>query len=219
MEPRLSPEQLDALVALASLEPRFALTGGAALAGVYLGHRSTRDLDLFFHDEESLGRLPERAVACLRASGFDAHMDERFESFCRVLARRDGEIVVVDLVADPVPTLEPPVAHRIGAALVLVDSVREILANKLCALVGRSELRDLIDLRALLGTSDDLAGPLADAARKDGGFSPIVLAWSLERFPLTKVASAEGLPPAEVESLDAFRQALVSRLVALTAPI
>jgi len=52
---------------------------------------------------------------------------------------------------------------------VLVDPAPEILANKLCALLSRSELRDLVDLFALerAGLRIDEALPLA--ARKDAG--------------------------------------------------
>ncbi len=43
----LSALQQDVPAAFFSREHRFFLTGGAALAGFYLGHRETHDLDLF----------------------------------------------------------------------------------------------------------------------------------------------------------------------------
>lgn len=218
MIPRLSAAQYVALDALAPIEPRFALTGGAALAAVYLGHRTTRDLDLFFHETEPLGRIPDRAVASLRAAGFESTIEERFETFCRVLARRAEETVVVDLVADPVDTIEGPMEVTIGGARVLVDTLREIAANKLWALVGRSELRDLLDLESMLGAEIDLSMALNDAAAKDGGFSPLVLGWSLQRFPLAKVGRAEGLDDATTSRLDAFRKDLIERVARLAMP-
>ena len=45
---RLTPLQERVLGLLAAIRPRWTL-GGGALAGVHLGHRTTRDLDLFFH--------------------------------------------------------------------------------------------------------------------------------------------------------------------------
>ncbi|NOT29556.1 MAG: hypothetical protein HOP15_03800 [Planctomycetes bacterium] len=39
---------------LAEMKPRWTLTGGGALSGVHLGHRATRDLDLFWHDLSEL---------------------------------------------------------------------------------------------------------------------------------------------------------------------
>ena len=44
---RLSPLQHDRLTAFFAREDRFFLSGGAALAGFYLRHRETHDLDLF----------------------------------------------------------------------------------------------------------------------------------------------------------------------------
>ena len=61
-----------------------------------------------------------------------------------------------------------------------VDSLREIAANKVCALLGRAEIRDLVDLRAILQKGFDLASVLRDAERKDGGVSPATLAWVLD---------------------------------------
>jgi hypothetical protein len=43
----LTQLQQDLLDAFFRREQRFFLTGGAALAGFFLGHRSTHDLDLF----------------------------------------------------------------------------------------------------------------------------------------------------------------------------
>lgn len=98
------------------------------------------------------------------------------------------------------------------------DTMREILANKLCAVLGRSELRDLVDLRALLGAGLSLEPALVDAGRKDGGFSAVQLAWALRAFPLDKVASAEGMGTRETAALAAFRDDLVSALLRLNAP-
>jgi len=43
----------DLLEAFFAREPKFYLTGGAALAGFYLGHRTTLDLDLFTQSVEA----------------------------------------------------------------------------------------------------------------------------------------------------------------------
>jgi hypothetical protein len=38
----------------AGIDPHWTLTGGGALAGVHLGHRETRDLDLFWRSRPEL---------------------------------------------------------------------------------------------------------------------------------------------------------------------
>src|SRR4051812_20084129 len=56
---KLSGIQRRVLEALADIEPPFVLSGGAALSGVHLGHRTTRDLDLFWRNRAKLEGLPE----------------------------------------------------------------------------------------------------------------------------------------------------------------
>ncbi len=50
MQDRLSPLQREVLEGFFELAPGYFLTGGAALAGFHLGHRTTEDLDLFVHE-------------------------------------------------------------------------------------------------------------------------------------------------------------------------
>ena len=102
---------------------------------------------------------------------------------------------------------------RFGNAEILVDSARAILAEKLCALLERSELRDLIDVEALLHAGEKLDVALADAPRRDCGFSPLTLAWVLRSLDVHAVAPSAGLDEAAAEKLDAFRQRLIEELV------
>jgi hypothetical protein len=77
---RLSPLQQDLLAAFFAREQRFFLTGGAALAGYYLHHRRTSDLDLFATGDTSINqgvrarrRLSERrSIPCRRVRIFAA---------------------------------------------------------------------------------------------------------------------------------------------------
>ncbi len=95
----------------------------------------------------------------------------------------------------------------------LVDSPRAILAEKLCALLERSELRDLIDVDALIRSGESLDVALADAPRRDGGFSPLALAWVLRDFDVKKLALAADIDGPTASGLDTFRQSLVERLI------
>ena len=123
-------------------------------------------------------------------------------------ARRDDEIVVIDLVAEPVPTIEPPLAMAPG---IHVDTPHEILVNKIAALYSRNAVRDLFDVKCLLEAGGDLGRALRDAPRKDGGVSGPGLAWILEQWDVRKAAMQSGF---DAEALDAFRQVLIARLLA-----
>jgi hypothetical protein len=215
---RLSPLQLRIVQLLASVTPPWTLTGGAALAGFHLGHRTTRDLDLRWPGMHDLQLVTRGIVERLSAAGLDCDVLQSSSTFERLRVADGSETVLVDLVADPVASIEPPLALVLGGARVNVDTLHEILVNKLCALLGRMELRDLHDVRELLDHGGDLERALRDAPRKDGGFSPLTLAWVLGGMPAGLLAIAAGWTPAEADAMDAFRQALVDRLAAAGAP-
>jgi hypothetical protein len=126
--------------------------------------------------------------------------------------------MVLDLVADPGAPVERPRAVDVEGASILVDTAHEILVNKLCALLGRSEIRDLEDVRALLATGGSLERALRDAPRKDLGFSPLTLAWILREMPLARLAGAGGSGAEETARLDAFREELIIALTDLAVP-
>lgn len=214
----LSPLQVRVLEILAGVEPPWTLTGGAALTGVHLGHRMTRDLDLFWHGRRELGEVADATVSALVAAGLQVSPIERSPGFVRLLVTRAPETTVVDLVAEPVPVAEPPMSVQLGSVTILVDTPHEILVNKLGALLSRSELRDLQDVEALLRTGGDLPRALADAARKDGGMSGATLAWVLEQMPIAALGAALSLPAPDVDACHRFRKELVERLVTLSRP-
>jgi len=113
-------------------ERGFFLTGGAALAGFHLGHRTTDDLDLFTTDEEAFAR--GRAVLTEVAASLTASLEVRQDSprFRRFFLARANDGLVIDLVRDPVPQLHAVKMERDG---IRMDSPDELLANKLTALV------------------------------------------------------------------------------------
>lgn len=214
----LTPLQVHVLKLLASVRPAWTLTGGAALVGWYTRHRTTRDLDLFWPGEHVLGALPREVESRLRADGLTTEAIQHTASFERLRVSRGDAVVIVDLVADPTPAAEAPALLSVDGVEVRVDTPHQLLVNKLCALLSRSELRDLVDLRALLDAHGDLDRALADAPRKDGGFSPLTLAWVLRSLPIRVLAARLGTPTEEAIALEAFRDEFVERLTAAAAP-
>lgn len=64
---RIVPDSvLEFLRACARRVP-FHLGGGAALAGVFLGHRKSRDVDLFSHDHDAHEQYRDELARRLRA--------------------------------------------------------------------------------------------------------------------------------------------------------
>jgi hypothetical protein len=123
-------------------------------------------------------------------------------------------VTLLDLVAEPMGSIQPPRQATLGGSSLLVDTPHEILVNKLVALLGRSELRDLQDVKALVESGEDLDQALADAPRKDGGFSPLTLAWLLRSFPVEALGRALGWGDDEIAEIQRFKQLLIGRLLA-----
>lgn len=215
---RLSDLQERLLIVLAGIDPPWTLSGGGALVGFHTAHRVTRDLDLFWQNRRALGDVVTKVRSRLEGAGLEASVLQTQEAFSR-LSVRDGEATVtMDLVADPVPLAEAPRPVALGAATILVDTPHQILVNKLCALLGRLELRDLEDVKALLETRGDLARALRDCPQQDAGFSPLTLAWSIRAMPLDRLAAALGWEGERIEALVRFRDALVDQIVEFARP-
>jgi hypothetical protein len=206
----LSPLQDELLRAFFRLEQGLFLTEGAALAGFYLGHRTTDDLDLFGMPGTDL----DRAVRSLQeaATSVDATLvaKEIHPDFRRFLATRGDEPCVVDLVLDRSPAIDP---EKIRFGDVRVDSPREIAANKICALLGRAEIKDLVDLHALLTGERTLESVLEDASRKDASADPATVAWVLSQIRIGPAAALPG--GVDVTALLGFRDQSVKRLRAM----
>lgn len=218
MQGSLSALQVRILEYLADLDPPWTLVGGAALAGVHLKHRTTRDLDLFWRQRDKLGGLVDQVGRTLQDAGLTVHVLQDAPSFARLRAEQDDDVVVVDLVADPPPSLFGDETAAIGSAQVRVASRREILVDKLCALLGRAEIRDLVDVQALLNQGEDLEQAVRDAPSKDGGFSPPVLAWVLNGLDIPAIAVVAGVDAASVDSLSRFRDDLIDALLVMSKP-
>lgn len=115
-------------------------------------------------------------------------------------------------MADPLTPLQQ------SGGSILIDTAQEILGNKLGALLHRAELRDVIDIRALLAKGLDLDRGLTDAARKDGGFSPLMVAHLLHDFPVTRLAAATATDANEAAELARFCRDLSQRISSRSKP-
>lgn len=128
------------------------------------------------------------------------------------------EVAVVGLVDEPVPAIEEPQERTPGRETIRVDTQHEILVNKLCALVQRSELRDLVNVYELLSHGEDLRRGLTDAPKKDTGFSPLTLAWLLKDLSIEAIGRAEGWPEDRITEIVRFREEAIANLGDLSRP-
>jgi predicted nucleotidyltransferase component of viral defense system len=212
---RLGPLQADLLVAFFAVDHdgRFFLTGGGALGGFHLHHRTSEDLDLFTTPPADLDTAERALAAAAAACGATLRPADRFPEFRRFLAERNEERTLVDLVVDRSPQVMP---EKLCFGAIRVDPLAEIAANKLCALLSRNEPKDLVDLEAILGTGIGLEEALTWAERKDAGASAANLAYVLDQWHIGPAAQLPG--GADPGDLERFRLELVERLAQLAFP-
>ncbi|MGH3662133.1 MAG: nucleotidyl transferase AbiEii/AbiGii toxin family protein [Micromonosporaceae bacterium] len=163
----------------------FCLAGGYAVQAHGFVDRISKDVDLFTTMAAAADFPAAQAavVGALRDDGLGVRVDREGPSFAR-LAVTDpagGNASTVELGIDW--REHPPVHLAIGPVLHPADAA----ANKLCALYGRAEVRDYIDVHGVLDdgryAADDL---LRMAAAHDPGFEPAIFAEALRavrRFP------------------------------------
>lgn len=172
---RLYPFQDEVLQVVNEVGTEFHLTGGTALSRVYLHHRFSDDLDLFVNFDARFSDWAERIIdACLRRGDWQTKVTLKEQYFVRALLERGDLTLKIEMVND--------VGSRVGNVQVhpnfgRVDSPENILANKLTALIGREEPRDVADVWGLctkLGLSINEA--IAGAQSKSSGIYPLDLA-------------------------------------------
>lgn len=147
------------------LSAEFVLSGGTALAAFHLHHRRSDDLDFFSRQPVDSLRV-RRFIDTLRDE-LDATDVEPIRLYDRHLfiLTVAGESLKVEFTQYPYAALESPVSED-G---VLIESLRDIAADKLAALLDRFEPKDYYDLYALFtGGHTILTRLRADAQIKFG---------------------------------------------------
>lgn len=138
---KLYPFQDEILAQIQDLKLNFYLTGGTALGRCYLKHRYSDDLDFFVNDNDHFKTECHIAINSLK-NQWACDIAATSETFARIFVKKEKIILKVDFVND-VPhhygeISKYPLFHRI-------DSWRNILSNKLCAL-SRLEAKDIVDI-------------------------------------------------------------------------
>jgi nucleotidyltransferase AbiEii toxin of type IV toxin-antitoxin system len=209
---RVVPER--ALILLRALQERVPchLGGGAALSGVHLRHRLSRDLDLFCHEPEQVRELLRALPDAAQTAGVGANVVRDAGTFVRASLDLGDQLVELDLVHEGTEDLDSPVS----AEGVLTESLVDLRVAKLTCILSRSEPRDLVDLLFLDRAGCPPEADLALALRKDRGIDPAILAWLLGQYPTRPLP--EMLVPLSEDELRRFRDELRDRLKRSSLP-
>jgi predicted nucleotidyltransferase component of viral defense system len=188
---------------------RFFLTGGTALAAFHLHHRLSVDLDLFTLDDfalEEAGYLLPRLAADLGCQVGRARTTEHFRQF--LLEPEVGLALQVDLVRD----FGPQYGQHGTVEDIVVDSIENIGANKLTAILSRTEAKDFVDLYFILQAGYEFDDLLVKARAKDLGLQPFFMAGTLLQVRHLRILPST-TPPLALTDLQTFITALADQLL------
>jgi hypothetical protein len=181
------------------------LAGGVAVAGTILGHRLSRDIDLFVHDREAHRELVDALAEVSQRVGSSVQILRDGGNHVRARIDFGGDRLELDVVHEALPDLDAAVEVE----SILIESERDLHASKITCLLSRSEPRDLVDLLFWERAGRPPEAQLEHALKKDAGIDPGVLAWLLRSFPVEPLPSM--LAALTVEELQSYRNELAQR--------
>ncbi len=164
----LYPLQDRALAVIAAQETGLYLTGGTGASRGYLGHRYSDDLDLFVNDRPEYGLWVDRVIQALVSSDMGKlEITARYDRFTNLNLVTDAVTLKIELINDVPAHIGEVRTHPVLGRL---DSPENILANKVTALLGRNEPKDLADVWGFCSRMNlSLEHAITDAHSKAAG--------------------------------------------------
>lgn len=172
-------EQRNILISLFSdyetIKSNFFLTGGTALSVFYLHHRKSNDLDLFTIHKPQFHEIDYAVKNSWKESCIRLKMEPYILS-----VEING--TKVDFVHDPLSFDDQKIAIQLQDNVIIVDSLKNIVSNKLCTIVSRQEPKDFIDFYFINKMNlMDFDTIYNDAKKKEGMFDdPPMVAYQIE---------------------------------------
>lgn len=141
----------------------YVLSGGTALAAFYLRHRLSEDLDFFTQQPVDDSHV-QKFVGMLKTELGALHVQAKklYDRRIFALLFPNDEELKMEFTEFPHARLEEPL-RKDG---ILVESLRDIAAGKLAAILDRFEAKDYVDLHFLLKHGMDIRGIWSDVQKK-----------------------------------------------------
>lgn len=147
---KLTPLQKDVLTFFGkdAFGKNFYWTGGTALAYLYLQHRLSVDLDFFSDDLYADGQYLEfinRLKKEVNAKKIEMTLQHNRRLY---LIERNDENIKIELVFFPFPAVEK--RQTLPEFILAVESLTDIMVNKILSTYQRNEPKDVFDLYCYL---------------------------------------------------------------------
>ena len=194
---RLYPFQEEVLHTIEVLGLEFYLTGGTALSRCYTDHRYSDDLDFFVNDCGGFKKQCKIAINGLKKK-WTCEVATTSDSFVRIFAQKQDITLKVDFVNDVSVHFGKIQKSKIFNR---VDSWRNILSNKLCAL-SRQEAKDIADIIFIAKTYHfEWRILVSEAKEKDLWVDPLEICKIIKQFPVHLLESIKWIKKIEIDEL------------------
>ena len=161
-----------------SEESIFYLTGGTCINRFYSEKRYSDDLDFFTSDNNLFREYIRRIYDIFDENKISIEQIADSKDFVRIMV---ADILKVDFVNDRTFYYGKTVLTEKGYIL---DNPMNMLANKLSAVIGRDEPKDVFDLFLLSTITEFNWGSIYEVSRKKEFFEYDILEYRLKTFPL-----------------------------------
>src|SRR6056297_252689 len=190
-----------------STERLFYLTGGTCLSRFYQAKRYSDDLDFFTNDSPRFAYALRNVRTALQET-HEATVEVETKNFLCLTVDKSLQI---DFVNDgPFRYKEPVVTKK----NYLIDNIENILANKLTAVIGRDNPKDIFDI-VLIYTYYNFSWPeILNAAHQKAGFTNEDLAVRLKSFPKSMLEQINCIDCSFLENFDTAVSDIIEAVLA-----
>lgn len=168
--------QDEVLEVVFGVENEFYLTGGTCLSRFYKEKRYSDDLD-FFTNNSARYRFAIRNIKQAFLEKFDLKIEIESKDFTRFYI---NNILQVDFVNDIDYRFKEPI---LTSKNYLIDNIENILSNKLTAVIGRDNPKDIFDIYLIWKFYQFSWQEILQSAHKKAGFENEELLVRLKSFP------------------------------------
>ena len=162
------------------IDTPFYLTGGTALSRFYLNHRYSLDLDFFVNANDRFTEYIQLINRVMNENvGIDHENSLVGKEFARFIVKTE-EPLKIEFVNDVRFRYGFPYTSRYG----LIDNVRNILSNKIGAIVSREEAKDICDIYFITMSYRFNWTELITDAKKKAVINELDIARKINEFPV-----------------------------------
>jgi len=188
-----------------SFQNDFFLTGGTALSRFYYEKRYSDDLDFFTYNSNSFyADIKEIKQKLLQE--FELNVEVETKDFVRFLVDKKLQI---DFVNDRV--------YRYGKSKILkngykIDNIKNILANKLTAIMGRDNPKDIFDLYLISEFEDVDWDEILSISKEKLVYQKEELITRLQTFPITWIKNIKLIDKDFLDDFEIKYQQLIKKI-------